>query len=61
MWDDLLAAFALVLVLEGMMPFLSPEQWKEAMARILQMDDKTVRTVGFFSMVGGALLLYLVR
>ncbi|RLA19676.1 MAG: DUF2065 domain-containing protein [Gammaproteobacteria bacterium] len=61
MWDDLLAAFALVLVLEGMMPFLSPEQWKEAMARILQMDDSTVRKIGFFSMLGGALLLYLVR
>ena len=61
MWNDLLAAIALVLVLEGLMPFLSPEQWKKAMARILQMDDRTVRVVGFFSMVGGALLLYLVR
>ncbi len=61
MWDDLLAAFALVLVLEGIMPFLSPDQWKEAMARILGMEDSAVRIVGLCSMVGGALLLYLVR
>jgi uncharacterized protein YjeT (DUF2065 family) len=61
MWDDLLAAFALVLVLEGIMPFLSPGQWKEAMARILQMEDSVVRVIGLCSMVAGALLLYLVR
>lgn len=61
MWNDLLAAFALVLVLEGMMPFLSPERWKEVMARILQMGNGAVRVVGLFSMLAGAFLLYLVR
>lgn len=61
MWTDLLAALALVLVLEGVIPFLSPEQWKNTMQTILKMPDSSIRMVGFFSMLGGALLLYLVR
>ncbi len=61
MWDDLWAACALVLVLEGIMPFLNPEHWKEAMKRIIDMDDRTVRMIGFGSMLIGAFLLYIVR
>jgi uncharacterized protein YjeT (DUF2065 family) len=61
MWDDLWAACALVLVLEGIMPFLNPEQWKEAMKRIIDMDDRAVRIIGFVSMLVGAFLLYIVR
>ena len=61
MWHDLLAAFALVLVLEGIMPFLNPQRFRDMLRLIDEMDDAVVRRVGFFSMLAGVLLLYMVR
>ncbi len=59
MWDDFVRAIALVLVIEGMMPFLSPEGWRQAMAQAGRMTDKTLRTIGLVSMLIGVLVLYL--
>lgn len=61
MWDDLLAAVALVLVLEGMTPFLNPRGMKEAMQFIMRLPERVLRIIGLASMVIGALLLYWVR
>jgi uncharacterized protein len=61
MWSDLLAALALVLVIEGMMPFLNPGGLRQALSRIARMPDGTLRIAGLISMLAGALLLYLVR
>lgn len=61
MWNDLLAAVALVLVLEGLMPFLSPSAMRRTMEQLVRLPDLTLRGVGLVSMVSGALLLYLVR
>lgn len=61
MWSELLAAVALVLVIEGMMPFLNPGGLREALARIASMPDRTLRMAGLISMTVGALLLYFVR
>ena len=61
MWADLLAALALVLVIEGLMPFLSPSRFKHTMQQIGQVPDRTLRTIGLVSMVAGVVLLYLVR
>jgi hypothetical protein len=57
----LLTAFALVLVLEGILPFLIPALWREAFRRLIEMSDGQVRFLGLSSMVAGVLLLYLVR
>lgn len=57
----LLTAFALVLVLEGLLPFLIPALWREAFRRLTEMSDGQVRFLGLSSMVAGVLLLYLVR
>jgi uncharacterized protein YjeT (DUF2065 family) len=57
----LLTAFALVLVLEGILPFLIPALWREAFRRLTEMSDGQVRFLGLSSMVAGVLLLYLVR
>jgi uncharacterized protein YjeT (DUF2065 family) len=57
----LLTAFALVLVLEGILPFLIPTLWREAFRRLIEMSDRQVRFLGLSSMVAGVLLLYLVR
>ncbi len=60
-WNDLWAACALYLVLEGLMPFASPGGMKRALAQLSQLDDRTLRVAGFLSMVAGAVLLYFVR
>ncbi len=60
-WNDLWAAFALYLVLEGIMPFLNPGGLKRTMLQLTQLDDRSLRIVGLLSMMAGALLLYFVR
>ena len=59
MLDDFVRAIALVLVIEGMMPFLSPDGWRQAMIQAGRLSDKTLRTIGLASMVIGVLVLYL--
>ena len=61
MLDDLLAALALMLVLEGVLPFLSPNGFRRTLQSIGQMDDRGLRIMGLVSMLAGVLLLYLVR
>ena len=61
MWDDLFVAIALVLVIEGVMPFLSPDGLRRALLMISQMNDNTLRFAGLTSMVLGCLLLYVVN
>jgi hypothetical protein len=60
-WNDLWAACALYLVLEGLMPFANPGGMKRALAQLSQLDDRVLRVAGLLSMVAGAVLLYLVR
>ncbi len=60
-WDDLWAALALVLVLEGLMPAVAPRGFREALVRMASLPDRLLRLVGLASMVCGALLLYWVR
>ena len=60
-WNDLWAACALYLVLEGLMPFANPGGMKRALAQLSQLDERVLRIAGFLSMVAGAVLLYVVR
>lgn len=60
-WTDLLAAFALYLVLEGIMPFLNPQAMKRFMLTMSNFADQQLRVCGLVSMVLGLLLLYAVR
>ena len=60
-WNDLWAAFALYLVLEGLMPFANPSGMKRALAQLSQLDERTLRIAGLVSMIAGAALLYFVR
>ena len=60
-WGDLWAAFALYLVLEGLMPFLNPGAMKRTLLQLASLEERTLRVAGFASMVAGALLLYFVR
>lgn len=51
---------ALVMVVEGIMPFLSPDRWKQYLLKMLTLDSRTIRIMGFISMILGAFILTLV-
>lgn len=59
--QDLLIAVALLLIFEGILPFLSPRNLRRALFSIVQQNDKSLRLTGVASMLAGILLLYLVR
>jgi uncharacterized protein len=59
--DTLLTAFALMLVIEGVLPFLVPGLWRDTFRRLTEMTDGQIRFVGLTSMLTGLLLLYIVR
>ena len=61
MWNDLFTAIGLMLVLEGIMPFLSPDRVRRTLQQMLNMHDKVLRTLGLGSMIIGLLVLYFVR
>lgn len=60
-WQDLGAALALVLILEGMLPFLSPERWRRMLETIRALNDGQLRNMGLVLISIGALLLYFTR
>jgi len=61
MWNELWIALALMLVLEGIVPFLSPDTVRRMIATMTQMDDRSMRVAGLLSMLAGLGLLYLVH
>lgn len=61
MWQEFLVALSLVLVIEGIAPFLSPRQWRQALVMLVRMEDRKVRLLGFTSMLLGTALLYIVH
>mgnify|MGYP006183174097 CR=1 FL=1 len=60
-WSDLGTALALVLVIEGLLPLLSPRNFRQAMLAAVKLNDRVLRTIGIGSMTIGVLLLYWVR
>jgi uncharacterized protein YjeT (DUF2065 family) len=60
-WDDLLAALALLLVIEGVIPFVNPQALRRMLATMSQLDDRSLRIAGLISMLLGLLMLYIVR
>jgi uncharacterized protein YjeT (DUF2065 family) len=61
MWYDLGVAVCLVLVIEGVIPFLYPRRWKELVAMLATIDDRSMRLMGLGSMLIGTTLLYLIN
>ncbi len=59
--NDLWAALAIALILEGAMPFLSPKLWKETLNKLNLLAEPKIRLVGFSVMLSGLLLLTFVR
>lgn len=61
MWQDIFTAIALYLVIEGMIPFVSPSSFRKTVARIAMLGDFNLRIAGLVAMVAGLVLLYAVR
>lgn len=59
MWDDLLRALALVMIIEGLMPFLVPERWRQMLLQITTVEARTLRLFGGGVVAAGVLLLQL--
>ena len=60
-WQVLPAALALMLIIEGMLPFISPNRWRNMLAVVANMEDRVIRNVGLGSMALGVVILYLVN
>lgn len=56
-----LIGFAMMLVIEGLLPFLLPELWREAFRKLVSLKDGQLRFIGITSMVSGLLLLYWIK
>lgn len=61
MSTSLLVAFALMLLLEGILPFLAPAAWRETFRRLTQLTDGQIRFLGLGSMLLGLILLLVFR
>jgi uncharacterized protein YjeT (DUF2065 family) len=60
MSDFLLGALALMLVIEGVLPFLSPAMWRKVFERATQLSDGQLRFLGLSSMIAGLAALLLI-
>ena len=61
MWQDLWVALALMLVMEGILPFANPRGFRRAMVTLAQLPDDKLRLAGLVSMVAGLALLWFAR
>lgn len=61
LWKEFFSAVALVLVFEGLMPFVRPNAWRSFVAKIVSQPDQSLRTMGLLSMLAGVFLLYAIR
>lgn len=61
MWQDLFAAVALAMVLEGLLPFLSPSTYRRVMEKMARSSDTTLRRTGLILMLTGVVLVYLLK
>lgn len=60
-WTEILTACALLLVLEGILPFVGPNRYRQLVAQIVRLSDNQLRAAGLAAMVAGLVLLFFVR
>ena len=61
MWRELFTALALLLVIEGMLPFIRPDRYKQLVSQIARLSDNQLRNFGLLMMIAGLVLLFFVR
>lgn len=57
MWPELLGALGLLLVVEGVLPFLSPRRFRQSLLNFAALEDRVMRVIGLGCMLGGVLIL----
>lgn len=60
-WHELAIAFCLMLVIEGVIPFLAPQRWRKMVVMVANVDDFSMRIMGLLSMLAGTIILYLIN
>ena len=60
-WTEILTALALVLIIEGMVPFVGPRKYRQIVAQMAMLSDNNLRMVGLVVMIAGVGLLFVVR
>lgn len=60
-WTEILTALALVLVIEGLLPFISPGRYRQMVAQIVRLGDNQLRTFGLGTIIAGVVLLFFIR
>ena len=60
-WHEMLVAACLMLVLEGIMPFVAPQRWRKLIEYAARADDRSMRSMGLACMLVGVVLLYLIN
>jgi hypothetical protein len=60
-WTEILTALALVLIIEGMVPFVGPSKYRQIVSQMAMLSDNHLRTVGLVVMIAGVVLLFLAR
>jgi uncharacterized protein YjeT (DUF2065 family) len=60
-WTEILTALALVLIIEGMVPFVGPRKYRQIVAQMALLSDNHLRTVGLVVMIAGVVLLFVIR
>ncbi len=61
MLHELAVAFCLMLVIEGILPFIAPKRWRNLIMMLDEVDDTTMRLIGLGSMLTGTVLLLLIN
>jgi uncharacterized protein len=57
----ILTALGLMLIFEGLLPFIAPQAWRETFKRMIELKDGQLRFVGLLSIVGGLLFMFFGR
>ncbi len=60
-FSDLFSALGLVLVLEGILPLVAPRVWRDTFRKMIEMTDGQMRFIGLVFMLGGMLIIYLIK
>lgn len=61
MWEELGKAACLVLIFEGILPFLYPRRWRQLVVTLAKINDRQLRVMGFFTMALGVVLLFVIN
>lgn len=61
LWHEIAVAVCLMMVIEGIIPFLAPQRWRKMVQYLAEIDDRNMRMMGLSSMLIGTVMLYIIN